>query len=92
MILQSPGTRTGTGDHAVGGLVDRCPACGSDQLEAVLEYRTPERNAFCRACGRCWHPDLGHVYRITPPICFGCTERVRCETVYAADQARTQGN
>jgi len=82
----------GAEEIAVGGLVARCPACGSVQLEPVLEYRAPEWNSFCRACGRCWHVEFGHVYRITPPICFGCTERVRCEAVYAVDQARAQGH
>ena len=91
MIVPSPRERVGADDYALGGVVERCPACGSDQLETVLEYRTPERNSFCTACGRCWHLELGSVHRITPPICFGCTERVRCEAVYAADQARAQG-
>jgi len=91
MIVRSPGERRGAVDHAAGGLIDRCPACGSAQLEPVLEYRTLERNSFCWACGRCWRVELGHVSRITPPICFGCTERLRCEAVYAADQSCAQG-
>ena len=91
MIVLSPSERGGSVDDTIGRSFDHCPACGSAQLEPVLEYRTPERNSFCRACGRCWHVESGHVYRITPPICFGCTERVRCEAVYAVDQARTQG-
>ena len=89
MIVLSPGgERQGPEEHADGNLLDRCPGCGSVQLEPVVEYRTPERNSFCQACGRCWHVELGQVYRITPPICFGCTERARCEAVYAEDQAR----
>ncbi len=88
IVLSVGGEGHGAADHAV----ERCPACGSVHFEPVLEYRTPERNSFCRACGRCWHVELGQVYRITPPICFGCAERARCEAVYAEDQARAQGH
>lgn len=81
-------------DFGRGRLFDRqiavCPACGSDRLEPVGEHRSPEVNLYCRECSRCWHTELGRVLRITPPVCFGCHERDRCEAVYEADQARAQ--
>ena len=81
-------------DLGRGDVLDRqlavCPACGSDQLEPVVGYGAPEVNSYCRSCSRCWHVELGHVLRITPPICFGCHERECCETVYEADQTRAQ--
>jgi len=79
-------------DRSVGHLFDRqldvCPACGSDHLDPVVEHRTQDVHFFCSACGRCWHIELGFVHRVTPPTCFGCPERERCEAVYAADQAK----
>jgi hypothetical protein len=94
MTVQSQPTQRSAVDGAVGHLFDRqlavCPACGSDQLAPVVEQGSPDVNWLCDACSRCWHVELGHVHRITPPICFGCFERERCEAVYKADQARAQ--
>jgi uncharacterized Zn finger protein len=78
-------------DSLFGSQLATCPACGADEFEPVVENGTPDVNSLCLACGRCWHVELGFVHRITPPICFGCRERDRCEAVYAADQARAQG-
>ncbi len=72
-------------DHVFGRPLSRCPACGSDQLEPVVEIHHEEVHFFCRACGRCWRVELGYVHRVSPPTCAGCPERTRCEAVYAAD-------
>ncbi len=71
--------------------LDNCPACGSADLEPVLENRTPALHWLCPNCGRCWQVELGSVHRTTPPVCFGCHARARCEAVYTADQAGTSG-
>jgi hypothetical protein len=81
----------GDGGPLSGSQLAACPACGADEFETVVEQGSADVNSFCRACGRCWHVELGFVHRITPPICFGCPERDRCEAVYAADQARAFG-
>jgi len=94
MTAQSQAESGAEPDRSVGHLFDRqldvCPACGSDQLDPVVEDRTQSVHLFCRACGRCWHVELGFVHRVIPQTCVGCPERERCEAVYAADQARTQ--
>lgn len=81
----------GDSAHRFASPLATCPACGADQFEPVVENGTSEVNLFCVACGRCWHVELGFVHRITPPICFGCRVRDRCEAVYAADQTRALG-
>ena len=84
------------GDRSVGHLFDRqlarCPVCGSEQLEAVVENTTQEVHFLCHACSRCWHVELGYVHRIVPLTCLGCPERDRCEAVYAADQIQTRSS
>jgi len=81
-----PSTRSGP-DHVFGRPLVGCPACGSDQLEPVVEAHFEEVHFFCRSCGRCWRTELGYVHRVDPPNCAGCSERERCEAVYAADLA-----
>jgi transposase-like protein len=97
--FRSPGLSGVAGDadaqsclrHVFERQLGECPACGSPELEPVVENRTPELHWFCRDCGRCWQVELGSVHRITPPVCFGCEQRARCEGVYTADQERTLG-
>lgn len=92
MTVQSQAAGGSESDRSVGHLfdrqLDRCPGCGSDQLDPVLENATQEVRLLCRACSRCWHVELGFVRRVNPPTCFGCPERERCEAVYAADHAQ----
>jgi hypothetical protein len=94
MTVQSQPAQPSAVNRGVGHVFDRqlavCPACGSDQLEPVVERGSPDVHWLCDACSRCWHVELGYVHRITPPVCFGCSERERCEAVYWADQARAQ--
>jgi transposase-like protein len=74
--------------HLFGRPLTRCPECGSDDLVPVVENQSQDVHFFCRACGRCWHVELGFVHRVVPPACLGCPEQERCEAVYAADQSR----
>lgn len=76
------------GEHLFGRPLSDCPACNSDDLVPVVEDQSQDVHFFCRACGRCWHVELGFVHRVIPPTCLGCPERARCEEVYAADQSR----
>lgn len=64
-----------------------CPRCGSDQLEPVVESLLEDVHFLCGACGRCWDVAFGSVSRVPPTTCLGCSERGRCEKVYAEDHA-----
>ena len=76
------------GERLFGRPLSNCPACNSDDLVPVVEDQSQDVHFFCRACGRCWHVELGFVHRVIPPTCLNCPERARCEEVYAADQSR----
>lgn len=67
--------------------LDRCPTCGSWQLQAV----THEEGVrfLCGSCNRCWHVELGFVQRVHPNTCHGCPQRQRCAAVFADDHAST---
>jgi hypothetical protein len=46
--------------------LEHCPACGSSELEAVVDRSDGEVNFHCRACDRFWHVELGFVHRVVP--------------------------
>ena len=62
-----------------------CPACGSADLDAVVESVVHEVHYLCRACAGCWDVALGAVQRVAPSHCLGCAQRGRCTRAYAAD-------
>jgi hypothetical protein len=76
---------TAPGEHHLLSPLERCVACGSEQLEPVVENDTDEVHFLCRDCMRCWHVELGYVQRMAPHACHGCPNRARCEPVYFAD-------
>jgi transposase-like protein len=65
--------------------LSHCPRCGSADLEPIVESVVHDVHFLCRGCNRCWDVALGSVHRVTPRNCLGCTGRVPCESVYAAD-------
>ena len=67
----------------------KCPACGSSELEAVVEIDTNDVHFLCRDCARCWHVELGYVQRMAPDVCHGCPHLEQCAAVYNADRAST---
>ena len=71
--------------HPIGRPLGRCPACGSDALEPVVEVATDDVHFRCEDCGWCWHVEFGFVHRMGPHACTGCPHRASCEAVYAAD-------
>jgi hypothetical protein len=75
------------GDHRIKWPLSRCPTCGSERLEPVVERVVDEVHFLCRDCARCWHVELGYVHRVAPATCLGCPHRARCVPVYVADQA-----
>jgi len=78
---------TSTGEHTLFRRpLDRCVACGSEHLDAVVENDTDDVHFLCRDCRRCWHVELGYVHRMAPHACHGCRYRDVCEPVYFADQ------
>jgi len=73
-------------DHLISRPLTNCPACGSPQLDPVVEQERQTVHLLCRDCSRCWHAELGFVHRMAPAACLGCPERERCEAAFAADQ------
>jgi formate dehydrogenase maturation protein FdhE len=67
--------------------LDRCPACGSAQLQAVTDIDEEGVRFLCGTCDRCWHVELGFVQRVHPDACHGCPQRQRCAEVFADDHA-----
>ena len=59
--------------HPISYPLVRCPACGSSELDAVVENVVEAVHFLCRACDRCWNVELGYVRRVAPATCFGCT-------------------
>jgi hypothetical protein len=49
----------------------QCPACGSRELEHVVEAATDEVHFFCGHCDRCWHVELGFAHPIASSLCAG---------------------
>jgi formate dehydrogenase maturation protein FdhE len=64
-----------------------CPACGSGQLEPVVDFDEAGVRFLCSACARCWHVELGYVQRVQPEACRGCPQPERCMQVYTLDHA-----
>ena len=63
----------------------RCPACGSERLDPVVEESVQAVHFLCHDCDRCWKVELGYVRRVAPTTCLGCPERSRCERAYEKD-------
>jgi transposase-like protein len=74
-----------TEQHLLGRPMTRCPACGSERLEPVVEVDTGEVRFLCDECARCWYVEFGYVQRMASTLCHGCPNRDRCEPVYFAD-------
>jgi hypothetical protein len=55
--------------HPFGPPLTRCPECGAAGLQPIVEGDTGEVHFLCRACGRCWHIELGYVRAVTPRWC-----------------------
>lgn len=68
--------------HPIAYPLVRCPACGSPELDSVVEDLEPAMHFLCRDCDGCWNVDLGYVRRVAPATCLGCRERSRCEPAY----------
>jgi hypothetical protein len=60
-----------------------CPTCGSDQLIPVTDNAAV--HFLCDNCGRCWHVELGVVWRVDPAACSHCEHYARCSVAFAAD-------
>lgn len=71
--------------HLLDPSVDRCPECGSVNLDPVAEADGTEVHFLCTDCDRCWTVELGFVHRMNPQSCSGCPARPRCTAAYAAD-------
>jgi hypothetical protein len=57
--------------HLFGRPLPRCPTCGSDQLEPVVEKATQDVLFLCQNCGLYWRVELGFVHRVRPSACLG---------------------
>jgi transposase-like protein len=68
----------------------RCPACGSNRLDPVVENERQTVHFLCHDCSRCWHVELGFVQRMTPATCLGCPERARCVAAFQADHEQNR--
>ncbi len=71
--------------HLFGAPLEACPSCGSTALEPVIDDAAV--HFFCTDCARCWHVELGAVWRVDPHSCAGCDHYQKCVEVYAADHA-----
>jgi hypothetical protein len=65
----------------------QCPSCGSAHLRPVVDGGAV--HFLCDDCKRCWHVELGSVWRVDPTTCTGCKHFAECSQVYAADHAAT---
>ena len=68
----------------------RCPSCSSTHLVPVVEDGAV--HFLCEECARCWHYELGSVWRVDPNTCAHCEHYERCSKVYAADHASPAGS
>ncbi len=62
-------------ERLFGRPLTRCPACGSRDLELLVERETEEVHFSCGTCERCWYVDLGFARPIAPASCLGSTQR-----------------
>jgi hypothetical protein len=53
--------------HLFARPLQRCPACGSELLEPVVDVEGEDVHFSCQACGRCWRVELGYVHPVNPP-------------------------
>ena len=63
--------------------LQRCPSCGSTHMIPVVEDGAV--HFLCDECARCWHYELGAIWRVDPNTCGNCEHFGRCAKVYAAD-------
>ena len=77
--------------HPIAYPLRRCPACGSSELEAVVEDVVQAVHFLCRDCDRCWNAELGYVQRVAPGTCLGCPEQKRCRRAFAMDRSIGDG-
>lgn len=76
MIIDSPHMTASTAtdrsfDRLFSPPLSQCPACGSRELEPVVEAVTDEVHFFCGRCERCWHVELGFAHPVAPSSCMG---------------------
>lgn len=76
--------------HPIAYPLVRCPACGSPNLDAVVEDVVQAVHFLCSDCDRCWRVELGYVRRVLPASCLGCTERGRCQRVFDVDHSEAR--
>jgi len=60
-----------------------CPKCDSAKLVPVRDGN--DVNFLCLECSRCWHVELGRVWRVDPGTCERCEHFGRCAKVFATD-------
>ena len=64
--------------------LQRCPSCGSTHMIPVVEDGAV--HFLCDECARCWHYELGAIWRSGHPnTCGHCEHFGRCAKVHAAD-------
>ena len=71
MIIDRPHTTASSAtdrsfDRLFSPSLGRCPACGSRELEPVVEEATDDVHFFCGHCERCWRVELGFAHPIAP--------------------------
>jgi len=62
-----------------------CPRCESTELTPVTDDALV--NFYCTQCARCWHVELGAVWRVDPNTCAKCGHYETCVAAYWADHA-----
>jgi hypothetical protein len=75
--------------HPIEHPLQQCPSCSSEQLEPVVEPDTRDVHLLCRDCKRCWRVELGHVQRMSPYVCHGCSQLGQCRPVFDVDRSGT---
>jgi hypothetical protein len=72
------------GHHLFERPLQRCPSCGSTAVTPLVDDGAV--HFLCDECARCWHYELGSVWRVDPNMCAHCDHYERCAEVYAADR------
>ena len=57
--------------HPFSRPLERCPQCGSDRLDPIVENDTGQVHFLCANCGRCWYVELGFARLVTTQWCRG---------------------